>query len=143
MSWIFWALLSAIGTAVTAILTKVGVKNGIDSTLVLALETIVVLITTWCIVGFGGKASDITQIPLKTWPYILGAGLVTSAAYVCYFRALSLADASRVAPIDRLSLVFTVILGAYLLREKATPLAIAGVTLMAAGALLVAVAPQK
>ncbi len=113
------------------------------SSLVLAIESTVILILTWCIVGFSGKASDITQIPLKTWPYILGAGVVTTCAYFGYFRALSMADASRVAPLDRLSLVFTVILGVFLLREKVTPLAIAGVALMAAGALLVAVAPSK
>ena len=142
MSWIMWALLSAAGTALTAILTKVGVKNT-DSSLVLAIESTVIVIATWCIVAYKGHATELLDIPGKAWPFILGAGLVTTGAYFCYFRALSLADASRVAPIDRLSLVFTVVLGMFLLREKVTPLAIAGVALMAVGALLVAVAPQK
>ncbi len=140
MSWILWAVLGALATAVTAILTKVGLEK-VDSTLALAVQSVVILILSWCVVGYSGQATRLLDIEGKSWLFILAAGVMTTVAYLCYFRALAAGDASRVAPVDRLSLVFTIALGAFFLREKLSPVAIAGAAMMAIGAVMVAVSP--
>lgn len=140
MSWIVWAILGAIATAVTAILSKVGMEK-VDSTLALAIQSVITVVLTWSIVGFGGQATRLLDIPAKAWPFLLGAGVVTTLAYLCYFRALKMGDSSQVAPIDRLSLVFTIAMASFFLREKLSPIAIAGAAMMALGAVMIAASP--
>jgi transporter family protein len=141
MSWILWAVLGALATGATAILTKVGLEK-VDSTLGLAIQSVIILVVSWAVVGFSGQATRVLDIEGKAWPFLIGAGVMTCFAYICYFRALSMGDASRVAPVDRLSLVVSVALGAILLREKLSPVAIAGTITMAIGAIMIAVAPS-
>ena len=142
MSWILWAILGAVATGATAILTKIGLEK-VDSTLALAIQSVVILVLTWCIVGFGGQATRLLDIEAKSWPFLLAAGVMTTVAYLCYFRALATGDASRVAPIDRLSLVFSILFAAWFLREKLSPAAVAGAAMMAVGAVVIALAPSK
>jgi transporter family protein len=141
MTWIFWALAGAIATGATAVLTKTGLEK-VDSNLGLAIQSVIILVVSWAVVGFSGQATRLLDIEARAWPFLLVAGVMTTVAYLCYFRALSLGDASRVAPIDRLSLVVSVALGAYFLREKLSPVAIAGAAMMATGAVLIALAPS-
>ena len=141
MSWILWALLGAVATAGTAVLTKVGMEK-VDSTLALAIQSVVILILTWCVVGYSGQATRLLDIEARSWPFLVAAGVMTTVAYLCYFRALSMGDSSRVAPVDRLSLVFALVFGAWFLREKLTPATIIGGMMMAVGALVIAVAPS-
>jgi transporter family protein len=122
-------------------MTKVGLEK-VDSNLGLAIQSVVILVVSWTVVIAGKGTTRILDVPAKAWPILLGAGVVTTFAYLCYFRALSEGDPSRVAPIDRLSLVFTVMLAAVFLKEKLSPLGMAGVALMAVGALFIAVAPN-
>jgi len=141
-SWIVWALFSAVATAATGILTKVGLEK-VDSKLGLAIQSVVILILSWAIVARSGQATRLLDIAPKSWGFLLGAGVMTTIGYLCYFHALEAGDAARVAPIDRLSLVFGVIFAAILLKEKVNAIGIAGVALMGCGALLVALSGGK
>ncbi len=135
MSWLFWAILSAIFAAATALLAKVGV-SGIDSNLATAIRTSVILVFTWAIaIGFD-KHHAISQIGRKSWVFLVLSGICTGLSWLCYFRALQIGPASGVAPIDKLSVVL-VVLGAWLfLGEPLTPLKIGAVTLIATGAVI-------
>lgn len=139
MTWIVWAILGAIATGVSAILSKAGLQK-VDSTLGFAVQSVIIVLMTWLIVGLSGKATRLLDIEVRAWGFLLAGGVVTTIAYLCYFRALSLGDAARVSPLDNLSLVFSVVFAAVLLGEKVNATAIAGVALMACGAVLVAIA---
>ena len=140
--WILFALLGAVATGATAILTKSGLQK-VDSNQGLAIQSVVILVLTWLIVGFSGKATQMLDISKQAWMYLIGAGFMTTFAYMCYFKALSLGEASRVAPIDRLSLVVSIALGAILLREKLTTPIVIGAVLMVGGAVIIALSPSK
>src|SRR5580698_10814749 len=110
MSWIFWALLSAVFAAATALLAKVGV-SGIDSNLATAIRTSVILVFTWAIAIALDKHHALSQIGRRSWIFLVLSGICTGLSWLCYFRALQLGPASSVAPVDKLSVVL-VILGA-------------------------------
>jgi bacterial/archaeal transporter family protein len=140
MNWMFWAFLSAIFAAITALLAKVGV-SGIDSNLATAIRTSVVVVFTWAIAIGTESHHDWRSITQRSWIFLVLSGLATGLSWLCYFRALQMGPASSVAPIDKLSVVF-VALGAWaLLGEKLTAWKLGGIGLIAAGAIVVALAP--
>lgn len=136
-SWRFWAVLSAVFAAMTAILAKVGVA-GVQSDVAILVRTVVILILAAAIVAATGQGGALGQISGRSLVFLVLSGLATGASWLCYFRALSLGEAARVAPIDKLSVVLVAIFGASLLGETLSPAAWAGVVLIALGAALVA-----
>ena len=136
-SWQFWAVLSAVFAALTAIFAKVGVEN-VNSDFATFIRTVVILVVLAFILFSLCEFQPLKSISGRTWLFLGLSGLATGASWICYFRALKLGDAARVAPIDKLSVVFVAILGTLLLGERLSPGAWAGVALIAAGALLVA-----
>lgn len=139
MSWVFWAFLSAVFAAMTALLAKVGVAN-IDSNLATAVRTTVIVMFTWAIAIGLEKHNGLAEIGKRSWIFLILSGICTGLSWLCYFRALQLGPASSVAPIDKLSVVF-VVLGAWIfLGEKLTPLKVGGVSLIAIGAVILALA---
>lgn len=133
--WFVFALLSAIFAAATSILAKVGIED-VNSNLATAIRTIVVLAAAWGMVFITGAQSGISEIPRKSWIFLILSGLATGASWLCYYRALQLGEASKVAPIDKLSVVITVILAALFLHEQLTPKTLIGCGLIAAGTLV-------
>jgi transporter family protein len=136
MSWLFWSLLSAAFAALTAILAKVGV-SGIDSNIATALRTSVVVVFTWLIVVITG-ARGVASIPSKSWLPLILSGIATGLSWLCYFHALKVGEASRVAPIDKLSVVLVMVFAALFLGERLTAAKAIGALLMAAGAIVIA-----
>jgi transporter family protein len=116
-NWLFWSLLSALFAGATAILAKVGVE-GINSNLATAIRTTVVLLITWLIVAAARTPISLAMISKRTWIFLTLSGLATGLSWVCYFRALQLGMASKVAPIDKLSVVFAIILAVIFLHEQ-------------------------
>ena len=135
MSWLVYAFISAAAAAATAVLAKMGVE-GVPSTLATALRTVVVLIFAWLMVLLTGELRPLMSISKRPAIFLGLSGIATGVSWLAYFRALQLGPASRVAPIDKLSLPLTVILAALLLGEKVTWTVGLGVALMVAGALL-------
>jgi transporter family protein len=135
MSWIGWALLSAVFAAATALLAKVGVAH-VDSNLAMALRTTVVLVFAWGIAIALGKHGEIRELDRRTVLFLTLSGLATGLSWLCYFRALQLGPASRVAPLDKLSVPLVMILAWLLLGEKMTPSVLAGGLLITAGAIV-------
>ena len=142
MSWIGWAILSAVFAAATALLAKVGVAH-VDSNLAMALRTTVVLVFAWAIVfafarpGIGG-VSEIRSLDRRTLLFLALSGLATGLSWLCYFRALQLGPASRVAPIDKLSVPLVILFAWLLLGEKLSPPTLIGGLLITAGAVVIA-----
>ncbi|HTR82995.1 MAG TPA: EamA family transporter [Reyranella sp.] len=137
MTWLPWALLSAAFAALTAIFGKVGVAN-VNADLATLIRTVVILCTLVGIVSVTGQWQAPAAIAGRTWIFLALSGLATGASWICYFRALKVGDAARVAPIDKLSVVLVALFGAILLGEKLSTVNWLGVALIAAGALLVA-----
>ena len=137
MTWLVWALLSALFAAATAILAKIGVA-GIDSNLATAIRTTVVLVFTWAIAIALGKHHAMGAIAGRSWLFLALSGIATGLSWLCYFRALQLGPASAVAPIDKLSVVFVILLAVAFLGEKLTWGKGVGVLLIAAGAIVIA-----
>lgn len=137
-SWQFWAFLSAIFAALTAIFAKIGV-SGLPSDYVTLLRTCVVLAVLALIVAGTGQWQNPAHVSWRTLSAIALSGLATGASWLCYFRALKLGDASRVAPLDKLSVVLVAIFAAVFLGERLSPVNWTGVALIAAGAVLVAI----
>ena len=133
--WKFYALLSALFAALTAILAKLGVGQ-INSNLATAIRTGVVLLLTWGIVIFGSHLQEVKDVSRTTWIFLILSGLATGLSWLCYFQALQLGDVSRVAPVDKLSVVFTIVIAALLLHEQVTPKVIAGAVLITCGSIL-------
>ncbi|NLO09892.1 MAG: EamA family transporter [Clostridiales bacterium] len=133
--WVLYALLSAVFAALVSILAKVGLK-GINSNLATAIRTFVVLLMAWGIVFLTGKQKEITTLTSKNWRFLIYSGLATGASWLFYFRALQIGEVSKVAPIDKLSVVITMILAFVFLGETLTPKAIIGGVLIAAGTLV-------
>ena len=126
--WLPFALLSALFAALTAILAKLGIE-GVDSNLATALRTTVVLVMAWGMVLLTGAQSGLAGISRRSWVFLVLSGLATGASWLCYYRALQTGQVSRVAPIDKLSVVLTVILAMLLLGERPGPKAVAGCVL--------------
>jgi transporter family protein len=137
MNWLGWSILSALFAAATAILAKVGVA-GIDSNTATAIRTSVVVVLTWLIVLMTQGASEIASIPRRTWAFLALSGIATGLSWLCYFRALQLGPVSRVAPIDKLSVVFVVVAAAFFLGEKVSFGTGVGVAMVFAGVLILA-----
>lgn len=135
MSWILYAVISAMAAALTAILGKQGVV-GVPSALASAIRTIVVVIVSWGIVFALSEQRALRAIPRASWFFLVASGLATGVSWLAYYRALQLGPASRVAPIDKLSLPLTVMLAVLFLGERVTWTAALGVVLMVAGGIL-------
>lgn len=136
-SWTVWALLSAAFAALTAIFAKVGVE-GVGSDFATFIRTLVVVGALLLILTVGGQWQSPGSISGKTWLFLVLSGLATGASWLCYFRALKLGDVSRVAPIDKLSVVFVAVFSVLFLGERLSAPNWLGVALIAAGAILVA-----
>jgi len=134
--WKYYAVLSALFAGATAILAKVGIK-GIDSNLATAIRTVVILGITWGIVIFSGSLSNIKSLSRSNWLFLILSGIATGLSWLFYFKALQSGDASKVAPIDKLSVAFAIIFGILLLHEPADPKVIAGGVLIILGSLVI------
>jgi transporter family protein len=119
VNWIYWALLSALFAGLTAILAKIGIEN-VDSNLATAIRTTIILVFTWAIFFFFSKGSSMLAVSKRSWCFLILSGFATGCSWICYFRALQLGEASRVAPIDKLSILFAIVLAAIFLKEKIT-----------------------
>jgi transporter family protein len=137
MSWIGWALLSAVFAAATALLAKVGVAH-VDSNLAMALRTSVVVVFAWGIALALGKHGELRSLDRRTLLFLALSGLATGLSWICYFRALQLGPASRVAPLDKLSVPLVMLFAWLLLGEKLTASSLAGGLLITAGAMVIA-----
>ena len=133
--WLVFALLSAIFAALTSILAKVGIE-GVNSNLATAIRTGVVLRMAWGMVFLTNTQGGISGISPKSWLFLILSGLATGASWLCYYRALQIGEASKVVPIDKLSVIFTLVLAFVFLHEKFTPKSLIGCVLVGAGTLL-------
>ena len=138
MNWIYWSLLSALFAAATAILAKVGVAH-IDSNLATAIRTTVVVVFAWAIALALGKHGEIARVDGRAWLFLALSGLGTGLSWLCYFRALQLGPASRVAPVDKLSVVLVIAFAALFLGERLTWGKALGGLLIVAGAIVLAI----
>lgn len=133
--WFIFALLSAIFAALTSILAKVGIA-GVNSNLATAIRTVVVVIMAWGMVFLTNAQGGLAAISKKSWIFLVLSGLATGASWLCYYRALQLGDASKVVPIDKLSVVITLVLAFVFLREDFTVKSLIGCILIGAGTLV-------
>lgn len=134
--WKYYALLSALFAAFTAILSKVGV-SGINSNLATAIRTSVILIVTWGIVIMGSNLNDIKELSGRNWLFLTLSGVATGLSWLFYFKALQTGDASKVAPVDKLSVVLTILLSFLILKEPVTTKVVAGGLLITIGAIVI------
>jgi transporter family protein len=139
MGWLFWAILSAIFAAATAVLAKVGVEH-IDSNLATAIRTTVVLLFTWAIALSLNAHHGLGGISRRSWIFLVLSGFCTGLSWLCYFRAIQLGPVSSVAPIDKLSVALVILAGWLFFGEAMTPMKILGGSLITAGALVIAFA---
>jgi len=137
LSWVFWALLSAGFAALTAIFAKIGIEN-VNSDFATFIRTVVILLVAALIVHASGNWQQPSSVSAKTWLFLILSGAATGASWICYFRALKLGDAARVAPIDKLSVVFVSVFAVLFLGERLALPNWLGVILIACGAVLVA-----
>ncbi|MDY7537932.1 EamA family transporter [Undibacterium sp. RTI2.1] len=135
--WFYWAILSAVFAALTAIFAKIGIQ-GVDSDLATLIRTAIIIIVLTAFVAYTGKWSNPFELSSKTWLFLILSGLATGASWVCYFRALKIGDASKVAPVDKLSLVLVVVFAFIFLDERPSLREWAGITMVAGGVLLLA-----
>lgn len=133
--WFVFAILSSVFAALTSILAKIGI-NGVNSNLATAIRTLVVLVMAWGMVFITNTQAGIMEISKKSWLFLILSGLATGASWLCYYRALQMGNASRVVPIDKLSVVITLIMAFVFLHEKVTPKSIVGCVLIGIGTLL-------
>lgn len=133
--WLLFAILSSIFAALTSILAKVGIE-GVNSTLATALRTAVVLVMSWGMVFLTNAQKGLGQISQKSWIFLILSGLSTGASWLCYYKALQMGEASKVVPIDKLSVVITLVLAFIFLHEQVTIKSIIGCGLIGAGTLL-------
>ena len=136
-NWFLWAALSAVFAALTAILAKLGLA-GVDSDMATLVRTVVIFAVLLVFVNATGKWTNPLQLSPRTWLFLVLSGLATGASWVCYFRALKVGDASRVAPVDKLSVVMAMGFGALFLHERLTAREGIGGFFIAAGALILA-----
>ena len=133
--WFILALSSSIFAALTSILAKIGI-DGVNSTLATAIRTMVVVVISWGMVFLTNVQSGIGDISKRSWLFLILSGLATGASWLCYYKALQIGEASKVVPIDKLSVVFTLILAVVILQEPFTVKSILGCVLIGAGTLL-------
>lgn len=137
-SWQFWALLSAAFAALTAIFAKVGV-SGINPDFATLIRTIIILALIFAIVAATGQWQTPSDVPARSWVFLVLSGLATGASWLCYFRALKLGDAARVAPLDKMSIVLVALFGVAFLGEKLSVTNWIGIALCTAGIVLIAI----
>ena len=137
-SWFYWAILSAVFAALTAIFAKIGIK-GVDSDLATLIRTAIIIVVLSTFVWFTGKWSNPFTLSSKTWLFLSLSGLATGASWVCYFRALQIGDASKVAPVDKLSLVLVAIFAFTFLGERPSLREWTGIAMVAGGVLVLAI----
>lgn len=133
--WLVFALLSAVFAALTSILAKIGI-DGVNSHLATAVRSVVAAAMAWGMVFLVHAQSGLPSVSRKSWLFLILSGLATGASWLCYYRALQLGDASRVVPVDKLSVVITLVLAAVFLHEQFTPKSLTGCLLIAAGTLV-------
>ncbi len=133
--WIIFALLSAIFAALTSILAKIGI-DGVNSNLATAIKTVVVVAMAWGMVFLTHTQKGLSDISHKSWLFLILSGLATGASWLCYYKALQMGDASKVVPIDKLSVVITLILAFVFLHEKFTVKSLIGCIMIGAGTLV-------
>jgi transporter family protein len=138
LMWQFWAVLSAVFAALTAIFAKVGVEN-INSDFATFIRTIVILIVLAVILFFTQQFQTLNSVSDKSLTFLILSGVATGASWICYFRALKIGEASRVAPIDKLSVVLVAVFGVFFLGEKLSSLHWFGILLIGAGAIILAI----
>jgi len=136
-TWVYWAILSAVFAALTAIFAKIGIQ-GVDSDLATLVRTAIILVVLSAFVWFTGKWSNPFMLPSKTWLFLGLSGLATGASWVCYFRALQMGEASKVAPIDKLSLVLVAVFAVVFLGERPSIREWTGIIMVAGGVLVLA-----
>ena len=133
--WMIFAVLSAVFAALTSILAKIGIE-GVNSNLATAIRTIVVVIMAWGLVFLTHAPNGLAEISKKSWIFLILSGLATGASWLCYYKALQMGDASKVVPIDKLSVVITLILAFVFLHEQFTAKSLIGCILIGAGTLI-------
>lgn len=133
--WIIFAVLSAVFAALTSILAKIGI-DGVNSNLATAIRTVVVVAMSWAMVFITNAQTGITEISRKSWVFLILSGLATGASWLCYYRALQMGDASKVVPIDKLSVVITLVLAFVFLHEEFNIKSLIGCVLIGAGTLI-------
>lgn len=136
--WLVCAILSSVFAALTSILAKVGI-DGVNSNLATAIRTLVVLIMAWAMVFLTNNQSGITEIGKKSWIFLILSGLATGASWLCYYKALQMGDASKVVPMDKLSVVITLIMAFVFLHEDFTSKSIIGCILITSGTLFMVI----
>ncbi len=136
--WFWFALGSAVFAALTAILAKIGI-DGVDSNLATAIRTVVVVLMTWVMVFITNSQSGLTEISKKSWLFLILSGLATGFSWLCYYKALQLGEASKVVPIDKLSVVITLVLAFVFLKEEFTAKSLIGCILIGIGTLLLTI----
>ena len=134
--WKYYALLSALFASLTAIFAKIGVR-GVNSDLATAIRTLVILALTWGIVFFGNHFREIKEVAASTWAFLILSGVTTGLSWLFYFKAIQVGDVSRVAPIDKLSVVFTILLAFIFLRDPVSWRLLLGAMLITAGGILI------
>ena len=133
--WLFFAILSALFAALTSILAKIGI-DGVNSNLATAIRTVVVVLMAWGMVFLTNTQGGISAISKKSWLFLILSGLATGASWLCYYRALQIGEASKVVPVDKLSVVITLILAFVFLHENFTAKSLVGAVLITAGTLV-------
>lgn len=133
--WKFYAALSALFAALTAIFAKMGVR-GVNSDLATAIRTTVILLIAWGVAACGGHLGETKEIGAHTWLFLLLSGVATGLSWLFYFKALQCGDVSRVAPVDKLSVVITILLSFLILKEPATPRVVIGALFITAGSIV-------
>jgi len=133
--WLVFAILSSVFAALTSILAKVGI-NGVSSNLATAVRTVVVLIMAWGMVFLTNTQNEIAEIGRKSWIFLILSGMATGSSWLCYYKALQMADVSKVAPIDKLSIVITIIMAFLFLHEQMTFKTVIACLLISAGTLV-------
>lgn len=133
--WFIFALLSAVFAALTSILAKVGI-DGVNSKLATAIRTMVVVAMAWGMVFLTNTQVGIAEISRKSWLFLILSGLATGASWLCYYRAIQIGEVSKVVPIDKLSVVITLVMAGVFLHEKFTPKSVIGCLLIGAGTLV-------
>lgn len=136
--WFVFALLSAVFAALTSILAKVGI-DGVNSNLATAVRTVVVVVMAWGMVFLTNAQSGLSEISRKSWLFLVLSGLATGASWLCYYRALQIGEASKVVPVDKLSVVITLVLAFVFLHEQFTVKSFIGCVLIGAGTLIMVV----
>lgn len=133
--WMVLSLLSAVFAALVSILAKIGIE-GVNSNLATAIRTVVVVIMSWGMVFLTNAQCGISSISQKSWIFLILSGLATGASWLCYYKALQIGEASKVVPIDKLSIIFTIVLAVLVLHETVTTKAMVGCAFIAMGTLM-------